>query len=69
MKELVIGVEGMSCNHCKMAVENEIKELDGVENAEVSLENKNVKVTIDHDLDIGKIYEAIEEAGFEVSKG
>jgi copper ion binding protein len=69
MKELLIGVEGMSCNHCKMAVENEIKELDGVENAEVNLENKNVKVTLDQDLDLEKIYEAIEEAGFEVSKG
>jgi copper ion binding protein len=69
MKELVISVAGMSCNHCKMAVETEIKELNGVETAEVSLKNKNVKVTIEQDLDLEKIYEAIEEAGFEVFKG
>ena len=68
MKELVIGVEGMSCNHCKMAVEGEIKELDGVDNAEVSLENKSVKVSLSSTVSIEKLYEAIEEAGFEAIK-
>jgi copper ion binding protein len=68
MKELIIGVEGMSCNHCKNAVESEIKELDGIQNAEVNLENKNVKVTLDKDVEIEKLYEAIEEAGFEAIK-
>ncbi len=68
MKELIIGVDGMNCNHCKMAVENEIKEIDGVENAQVSLEEKNVKVTLNQEIEIEKIYDAIEEAGFDVRK-
>jgi copper ion binding protein len=68
MKELIIGVEGMSCNHCKNAVESEIKELDGVENAEVNLTDKNVKVFLNTDVEIKKLYEAIEEAGFEAVK-
>jgi len=68
MKELIINVEGMSCNHCKMAVESEIKELDAVTNAEVNLEDKNVKVYLDKDIEIEKLYEAIEEAGFEAIK-
>jgi len=68
MKELIINVEGMSCNHCKMAVESEIKELDAVTNAEVNLEDKNVKVYLDKDIEIEKLYEAIDEAGFEAIK-
>lgn len=68
MKELIIGVEGMNCNHCKVAVESEIKELEGVQNAQVSLEEKDVKVTLNQEIEIEKIYEAIEEAGFDVRK-
>lgn len=68
MKELIIEIIGMSCNHCKMAVEQEINALNGVQNAEVSLEDKNVKVILNDDLDVEKIYDAIEEAGFDVKK-
>jgi copper chaperone len=39
---LTFQVEGMSCNHCKMAVTNALKELDGVEKVEVSLEKGTV---------------------------
>lgn len=68
MKELVISVNGMNCGHCKNAVETELKDVDGVENAEVSLENKNVTVTLNKDVAIDKLYEAIDEAGFEPVK-
>ncbi len=69
MKELEIGVNGMNCGHCKMAVENELKDLSGVGNAEVSLEEKKVTVSLeDESLSVDKLYEAIEEAGFEPVK-
>ena len=44
-------VEGMSCNHCVMHVTNALKELDGVNEANVSLD-KGVAVV---DYDEGKV--------------
>ena len=66
MKEITLNVKGMSCNHCKMAVEKELKACDGVEDAVVSLEKNNVTVTYEEEkVDIDKLKEAIEEAGYE----
>ncbi len=64
-KNMVIHVEGMTCNHCKMHVEKAVAAVDGVEQAVVSLENKNVTVTFSS----GKENEeaarkAITEAGY-----
>ncbi len=69
MNEKIIEVKGMSCQHCKNAVEGEIKSLDGVSYAEVNLEEGNVKVRFDENkVSMEKIYEAIEEAGYEFVK-
>ncbi|GAB6886530.1 copper chaperone CopZ [Desulfothermus okinawensis JCM 13304] len=66
MAKLVIGVEGMSCNHCKMAVEKALKTLDGVKEAVVSLENKNAEVEYDEDVvDVEKLKKAIKDAGYQ----
>lgn len=60
-------VEGMSCNHCKMAVEKALQGLDGVSGAAVDLTAKNVKVSFDPGkVDKGKIKAAIEDAGYQV---
>ena len=59
----VIRVEGMMCAHCKARVEKVCKEIPGVENALVSLEEKNVTVT-GGDLEVLK--KAITDAGYEV---
>ena len=40
----------MRCEHCKASVENAIKEIAGVETAEVDLANKTVKVSYDSNL-------------------
>ncbi len=67
MEKITLNVKGMSCNHCKMAVEGELKALDGVDNAVVSLENNNVVIDYDEGkVSIEKLKDAIEEAGYEV---
>jgi len=67
MQELVLKIEGMSCNHCKMAVEQALKTLQGVKSAEVDLGSNSAKVAFDPQLvDRGKLKQAIEEAGYEV---
>lgn len=65
MAKVVIGVEGMSCNHCKMAVEKALKSLAGVTNAIVSLENKNAEIEYDENVvDVEKLKQAIKDAGY-----
>ena len=43
MENRFFTVNGMRCEHCKASVENAIKEIAGVETAEVDLANKNSK--------------------------
>lgn len=64
-----IHVEGMTCNHCKMRVEKAVSSLDSVTSAEVSLENKEVTVTMKpgHEGDAAAVKAAIKEAGYDPS--
>lgn len=65
--EVNLKVEGMSCNHCKMAVEKALKGLDGVSGADVDLSAKKVRVTYDPGkVDQDKLKAAIENSGYEV---
>ena len=72
-KENIIGdtsmkihVEGMSCNHCKMAVERAVKSVASVQDAVVSLEAKEVSVTLKPGEagDVEQIKAVIQEAGY-----
>lgn len=64
-----IRIEGMSCQHCVASIENAVGTLEGVEAVTVSLDNKNAAVSFDENqVEISKIYEAIEEIGFDVVK-
>lgn len=65
----IIRIEGMSCQHCVASIENAVGTLEGVEAVTVSLDNKNAAVSFDENqVEISKIYEAIEEIGFDVVK-
>lgn len=64
MKKIML-VEGMSCNHCVMAVTNALKEIEGVSNVDINLENKEVEVSGDN-LSEEILKEAVEEAGYDV---
>jgi copper chaperone len=65
MKSELYQVEGMSCNHCKMAVEKEVGALSGIRLAEVDLAAKTLKVEYDDaKTNPAEIRLAIEEAGF-----
>jgi copper chaperone len=62
-----LGVEGMSCRHCVMAVRNALTALPGVASAEVSLEQKLATVSYDPAI-VGRsaMKTAIENAGYTV---
>ena len=62
--ETVIMVNGMMCPHCKARVESVCKGIEGVTDAVVDLQKKNVTVTGEANLEALK--KAITEAGYEV---
>ncbi|KAJ7385083.1 ATPase Cu transporting protein 7B [Desmophyllum pertusum] len=63
-----IGIEGMHCNSCVKNIEGNISTLSGVKKIEVSLEEKEGKITYSPRLTTGKALEkAIGEMGFEAS--
>ena len=60
----VIKVEGMMCPHCKARVESVCKEIVGVSDAVVDLQEKQVTVT--GNASVEDLKEAITAAGYEV---
>ena len=63
-----IKINGMACNHCKMTVEKVLSAIDGVEKAEVNLENKVAVVVLSKEIENDVFKTVIEDAGFEVLK-
>lgn len=69
MARVVINVEGMSCGHCKMAVEKALKQVAGVQEAVVDLSAKQVTVEYNEDqTGLAALEAAIEDAGYDVVK-
>ena len=63
--EKTINIEGMSCAHCVKHVTEALNAIDGVK-AEVSLENKNAKVSLLKEVSDDVLKEAVVKAGYEV---
>lgn len=59
-------VSGMSCEHCKAAVSEELSDMPGVQSVEVDLQRKLVSVSGEA-LDDGALRAAIVEAGYQAS--
>jgi copper chaperone len=57
-------VQGMSCDHCKVAITSELRQVPGVESVDVDLQRKIVAVT-GPELDDVAIVAAIDEAGYD----
>ena len=60
-----ISIEGMMCAHCQAHVEKALKEVAGVTEVTVSLENKNAVVT--GDASVETLKQAVVDAGYEVT--
>lgn len=55
-------VEGMTCNHCVMAVKKALMRVPGVEKAEVSLER--AEALVEGQADLEALLRAVEEEGY-----
>jgi copper chaperone len=68
MTEKTFNVEGMSCGHCKAAVEGGLNELPGVERADADVAKGTVEVSYDEGtVSLEDLKAAIEEAGYTVA--
>jgi copper chaperone len=61
-----LDITGMTCDHCVNAVTGALKEVEGVSDAVVSLDEKRATVTADT-VDIGALIAAVEEEGYEAA--
>ena len=64
-KKIIVNVDGMSCNNCAKHVKNALEGINGVNEAVVSLDDKNAEVSYTGSIDEEAIIEAIKEAGYE----
>jgi copper chaperone len=65
MTDATLKVEGMSCGHCKAAVEGELNKLPGVEHSDADFERGTVEVRYDEgQVAVEDLKAAVEEAGY-----
>jgi copper chaperone CopZ len=63
MTEKTIKVSGMTCNHCKSNVQNNLSGIDGIENIEVDLESGKVRMT-GETIDLAEVKNKVESIGY-----
>jgi copper ion binding protein len=62
----VISIPGMKCQHCVMNIKRTLSMVPGVKSAETDLSAKKVTVVFDPaQVQLGKLIEAVEKAGYE----
>lgn len=65
METKTFSVQGMTCNHCVMAVTKALKGVSGVSDAKVDLAKGEATVTYDPSTaTTAKMKEAVEDAGY-----
>ena len=65
MKEIKLKIEGMHCAGCSNRLEKILNNVDGVESAKVSLEEKSADIKYnEEEAELNTILQEIEDAGF-----
>lgn len=66
-RTIELSVDGMTCGHCVMSVNEELSEIPGVKNVDVILNSggaSKVTVLTDTPLDDAALSDAVSEAGY-----
>jgi copper ion binding protein len=67
MESVVIGVDGMSCSHCELTIQDAVRKLAGVKKVKANRRKKAASVTFDREVvTIEDIIEAIKATGYQV---
>ena len=62
-----LSIEGMMCAHCQEKKKKALKEVPGVTEVAVSLEEKNAVVTAEDSVTAEALKAAVTDAGYEVT--
>jgi copper chaperone CopZ len=57
-------VTGMTCGHCEMSVREEVGEIPGVDDIQVSAQTGRLVVTAATEIDDAQVLAAVAEAGY-----
>lgn len=67
MEKIIIHVEGMSCGHCEIAVQDAVRKLDGIKKVKANRRKKQAVVSYDASLTSPEAIRAsISATGYEV---
>ena len=64
MSTITYAVTGMTCGHCELSVREEVSEVAGVQDVEVSATTGTLIVTSSGLVDDAQILHAVDEAGY-----
>ena len=68
MQTVTLNIDGMTCGGCVKSVTRLLEGVEGVEKAEVNLENKNAVITFDESkTDTDALIDAVEDGGYDVT--
>jgi len=68
MQTVTLNIDGMTCGGCVKSVTSILEGVNGVDKAEVSLENKNAVVEFDSaQTNPAALIEAVEDGGFDAA--
>jgi copper chaperone len=65
-ESLTYTVPGMTCEHCRASISEEVSAVSGVESVDVDLDTKLVSVR-GRDVDSAAVRAAIDEAGYDIA--
>jgi len=67
--ERTLSVPDISCNHCKVSIEQAVGDLAGVDSVAVDIGGRTVDFSFDETtVNLDRIIKAIEEVGYEVAR-
>lgn len=66
IKTITVGIDGMTCQHCRTRVENALNEMPGI-SARVNLKKKEARISMDREIENNTIKDTIENAGYSVT--
>lgn len=62
-----LNINGMTCMHCVMHVQNALKEVSGVTEAKADLSAKNAVIELNNNVSDEQLKAAVTDAGYEVT--
>ncbi len=66
--EKILSVPGISCGHCKRAIDDALSTLAGVDKVDVSIDSKTVNISYDGtDATLAAVVAALDEQGYDVA--